>query len=142
MEVNYAVLCDHAIAAPNAKSSIIGIFQQVNVDKLPFTLPTFYLAFELAFASVERGQEYEALIRIDDADGGSLATLGAKLRVPHADARGEPYRLAQAIGIHGLVFTKLGGHQVSILVNGEVRKQISVDVVRAKAPEQPDLPET
>lgn len=141
MQFNYGFLCDYAMISNEGKGSIIGIFKQVNVPSLPFQLPSFFVAFEIGVHPSEMNREFDLRVEFVDADGGKIWGVDGKINIQGKAPPGSRPAMLQHIHISGLTFTRTGGHEVNVLINGEVKGSIPFDVVRVSPPRTPNIPQ-
>lgn len=122
-EVSWIHCCDYAALGANNKGILVGIFNRVLVDKVPFTPPLpFYVVFELT----DGLGEYDVGLQIEPP-GGEIATIPPrKMLLPH------PLATAAWIGALGYRFDCIGKYGIVPVIDGEphLAKRTVIDVVR------------
>ena len=82
MHVQYVALCDQIILGTDGRPSLIGLFNDLNVPTLPFTLPRLAFAARLLLTAEEVGRGYKVEIVISDPAGNELGRPGGDLALP------------------------------------------------------------
>jgi uncharacterized protein DUF6941 len=72
MQINFAHLCDYASVSREGKLSVMGIFDKINAQQLPYTHPQAFLAFQIEINSAEAGRPFAIEIHCVDADGNEV----------------------------------------------------------------------
>ena len=132
MEVKFAVLADYANITREGKLNVLGIFDVVNTSKFPVMLPTFYVVVSYSAGAAEFGTDKDVEIVLCDEDGNQLFKAKQVLNVIRPNKIGTLFTTNQIAGIVGFPFEKPGYYQFSILVNGEEKKTLSLDVNEVK----------
>lgn len=144
MKITFAHLGDYATVSREGKLSVLGIFANINLPKLPAQHPQMFLAFELEMGYAEAGRGIPLEIHCVDADGNKLFELKGEMQAdlpPGVKAKpGERRRIGQIMAIHNLKLTCIGAHEINIFVGGQLATTVPFTVTRIQSAEQPELP--
>ena len=132
MEVKFAVLADYANITREGKLNVLGIFDVINSPKFPIILPTFYVVVSYSAGAAEFGTDKNVEIVLCDEDGNPLFRAQQILRITRPSKAGTLFMTNQIAGIVNFPFNKPGTYQFSILVSGEEKKTISLQVNEIK----------
>ena len=84
MHVQYVALCDQVILATDGRPSLIGVFNDLQVPSIPFTLPRLAFAGRILFTAAEVGRSRKIEVAITDPAGAELGRPGGDLALPAA----------------------------------------------------------
>lgn len=140
MEVSLAVLADYVVVSHDQKLSILGIFNKINGVRAPGPFPSCFVVIVMELAAVEANREHDVEIRCMDADGGAVfdasgkfvasnVTTGTAIRANHV----------MQLGPH-IQLPRFGDYSISIIVNNDLKKNISFSFQQVQPPEPPQLP--
>ncbi|WP_419934564.1 DUF6941 family protein [Candidatus Palauibacter sp.] len=140
MEVSLAVLADYVVVSRDQKLSILGIFTNINGVQAPGPVPNCFIVIVMELAAVEANREHEVEIRCMDADGApvfdatgkfvaSNVTTGNAIRANHV----------MQLGPH-IQLPRFGDYSISIIINNDLKKEISFSFMQVQPPEPPQLP--
>lgn len=144
MEIPFAHLCDYATVSQEGKLSVLGIFTNINVTKIPATHPQMYLAFDLEMRAVEVDRQMQIEIHLVDADGEKLFTMKGSGQISTAEGAtpkpGVSVRSSQIMAMNGITFKRPGAHEINIFLNNSLAYTVSFKITRLKPPETGDTP--
>jgi hypothetical protein len=118
MEVVLAVVCDYANVSMEGKLNILGVFQELNPQVLPYSHPQMYLVVSFEAGAAEVGQQKHFRIVLLDTDGNEILLMEVRLWLKAARPGGRSY-INQVVGLQLTTFQRTGDHAFHILVNGE-----------------------
>ncbi|MCL6451825.1 MAG: hypothetical protein K6T75_11080 [Acetobacteraceae bacterium] len=129
MEVVFGVLADCANVSQEGKLNVMGVFDAIHGQGFPLIHPQMHVVVAMEASPAERGQTKSLEVKLLDADGRELGSVGACLAVPE-DAPGQTLKFNQIFQINGVKFDRPGDYAFHILVNGEERRRIGFSVHR------------
>ncbi len=133
MECTLALVADAANREEKGKLNVLGVFDQITADKFPYAIPQFFIVVRFSASPAEFGLKKEFQIVLLDPDGKPMARIGGKGAVPTPDSGGRA-SLELILGMANVPFQRAGRHAISILVGGEEKGSIPLDVVQDKGP--------
>ena len=117
--IEWAFVCDSAYVDASGKASIIGAFENITADTLPFSHPQMSIAVGLKLALNE---EVEVNTVIITAHGKEIARTTPQ-KVTRADAQGAS-TLMVIFAYYGTTFSEIGQHHIEILLDGNTARFI------------------
>ena len=138
MEVTLAVLADYCNVSSEGKLNVMGIFDVLRSPRFPCTHPAMQLVMTFEFPSTELGRETPVEVQLIDTDGRKLWELPTTVIPTRAAAEEsvEPFRVNQVVLVQNLTFQKPGDYEFAILVRGEEKRRVRLEVCRAGNNEQ------
>ena len=128
MEVSLALLADAANITANGKLNVLGAFTNINArGGFPHTHPVMTLVIKFEADRFEAGAEKEIEVVVSDPDGGELARLNAKAKLPESTGP-DPISAMMQLQFTSLQFAKAGPHAFVILVGGDVKQRVPFKV--------------
>ena len=82
MHVQYVALCDQIILGNDARPSLIGVFNDLQLPNFPFTLPRLSFAARILMTAEEVGRSYKVEVSISDPSGQEVGRPGGDLTLP------------------------------------------------------------
>jgi hypothetical protein len=82
MHVQYVALCDQVIMSTDGRPSLIGVFNDLQVATLPFTLPRIGFAARLLFTGDEVGRSHQIELVMTDPGGTEIGRPGGEITLP------------------------------------------------------------
>ena len=82
MHIQYVVLCDQVIMGQDARPSVIGVFNDLQVPALPFTIPRLAFAARMLFTADEAGREHHLEVAITDPAGKEIGRPAGDISLP------------------------------------------------------------
>ena len=133
MHVQYATLCDQVILGNDGRPSIIGVFNDLQVVSLPFTMPRVAFAARILFTADEVGKSHKVEVVIRDPAGAELGRPGGDLALPPAPAGVDT--VAVDIPLHFDLFevTQTGRYTFLLQVDGTATAGVQLAVRQAAA---------
>lgn len=131
MDIAFALLADAANISREGKLNILGAFDRIYGGKFPLTWPRMVLVTRFVASPAEYGSEKSLEIVTLDADGKRLASASGKMRVPSGQA-GRQLKINHVLPM-SITFPDAGPYSIEILVNGEPKAAVPLDVVLREA---------
>jgi len=126
MNIEGFLLCD-AATDQRGKLNVLGAFDNIFAQKMPFHYPACALAARVRFDKSEEG-EHAISINIMDQDGASIGPkLNGKIAVRVPDPQGTS--VANLIlNIHRLEFKKYGKYWIDLDIDGTILASVPLQV--------------
>jgi hypothetical protein len=128
-----AVLADSANVSQEGKLNLLGIFENIQARQFPVTHPSLALVFIITGDSGDVGSPHKLKVDFVNADGKSFLKVEGDIQFQKAPSGAKP-RANQIININGLPIEKPGRYEFKIIINGEERTSVPVDVLQVGAP--------
>lgn len=133
IKVPLALLVDSANVSQEGKLNLLGIFDNIRSAQFPALHPSVALVFTLTGESGDIGSPHKLKVDFVNADGKSFLKIEGEVRFGKTSPGVKP-RANQIININGLPLEKPGKYEFKIIINGEERASIPLDVLQAEAP--------
>ena len=127
MDIAFALLADAANISREGKLNILGAFDRIYGAKFPLTWPRMMLVTRFVASPAEYGTEKSLEIVTLDADGKRLGTASGKMKVPQGQG-GRPLKINHVVPMT-MTFPSAGQYSIEILVNGEPKAAVPLEVV-------------
>ena len=140
MEVDLALLADHAVVTDDKKLVIVGVFKAIGVPALPAVHPRMSLALQLTAQLPDQPGELQhvLLLRMIDPDGHEIINpFRADINLEH-EGRGGEASLPLALTIPTVQFETEGPHSVDVFIDDVFQERVSFEVVLARRPNSED----
>jgi hypothetical protein len=82
VHVQYVALCDQVILGNDGRPSLIGVFNDLQVATIPFTLPRIAFAARILFTREEAGQPHAVDVLMTDPAGKEIGRPGGEVSLP------------------------------------------------------------
>ncbi len=135
MDVAFALLADAANISREGKLNILGAFDRIYGSKFPLTWPRMMLVTRFVVSAAEFGTEKSIDIITLDADGKKLGSASGKMTVPAGQA-GRQLKINHVLPMT-LTFPAPGQYSIEILINGEPKAAVPLEVVEREQEKQP-----
>lgn len=122
--IDWAFLCDYAFVDASGKSSIIGIFENINARSLPTTHSQMYIALGM---KLNPGDNFEVSSKITSPTGKEIAQVNPQRITIPANAPGVGKGVV-AFGFYGTKFSETGEHHIEIFLDGNSIHFIPVNI--------------
>jgi hypothetical protein len=86
VHVQYVALCDQVILGNDGRPSLIGVFNDLQVATIPFTLPRIAFAARILFTREEAGQPHAVDVLMTDPAGKEIGRPGGEVSLPQIPA--------------------------------------------------------
>lgn len=86
MHVQYVTLCEHVIVGQDGRPSLIGVFNDLQVGTLPFTLPRLAVAARILFTADEASRKHTVELVMTDPSGQEIGRPGGEIDLPKLPA--------------------------------------------------------
>ncbi len=128
------VLADSANVSREGKLNLLGIFENIHAIGFPVTHPALALIFGIEADTGDAIREHDMVIDVVDSDGKSIANITGKLKFGQATTG--KVRSNQIIFFNGMQFSKPGMYEFKIIINGEERAFVPLELIEHKLPKQ------
>ena len=128
MEVKFAVVADFASVTSDGKLNILGLFDQINPQGLPFVLPLLYIVVVFDAGIAEAGSNKNLRTVLMDADGRQVFENAMEFTLPPPLPGQTKIVVNQVLAVAGLRFEKPGAYQFSILIGDDEKRSIGLTV--------------
>ena len=136
MDVAFALLADAANVSREGKLNILGAFDRIYGAQFPLTWPRMVLVTRFIASAAEYGQEKSIEIITIDADGKRLGAATGKMQVPTPKSSGRALKINHVLPMT-VTFPGPGEYSIEILVNGEPKAAVPLEVVARQDGQQP-----
>jgi hypothetical protein len=82
MHVQFVALCDQVILGNDGRPSLIGLFNDLQVANIPFTLPRLAFAARILFTREEAGRPHKVEVVMTDPGGKEIGRPGGEVSLP------------------------------------------------------------
>jgi hypothetical protein len=82
VHVQYVALCDQVILGNDGRPSLIGVFNDLQVATIPFTLPRLAFAARILFTREEAGRPHAVEVLMTDPGGKEIGRPGGEVSLP------------------------------------------------------------
>lgn len=121
--VDWAHLCDYAFFDENRKVCIIGVFDCINVVRVPTTHTRAVLAVEF---KGDPEEILESRVQVLRPDHGELLNTGGSIQL---SSIGHAHLI---LGMDNLNLPDVGPYEIRLLVNGKISKIVPFEVRRVR----------
>ena len=128
MEVAFALLADAANVSREGKLNILGAFDRIYGTKFPLHWPRMVLVTRFEASAAEFGSEKSLEIVTMDADGKQLGKASGKMKIGEGRS-GRQIKINHVLPM-GMTFPAAGEYSIEILVNGEPKATVPLEVVQ------------
>lgn len=129
MEVALALLADAANATATNKLNVLGVFTNINTPVLPYHHPAMTLVLKFDADPVEENTDKNIQIVLVDPDGRELNRFDIQSHLPADPTPGAPIEVLIQLTLNGVRFERSGPHAYVVLVNGETKARVPLNVV-------------
>lgn len=131
MDVAFALLADAANVSREGKLNVLGAFDRIYGSTFPLTWPRMVLVTRFVVSPAEFGAEKSLEIITMDADGKRLGQATGKMKVPDRQS-GRELKINHILPM-AMRFPAPGQYSIEILVNGEPKAAVPLEVVERAA---------
>ncbi len=128
MDVAFALLADAANISREGKLNILGAFDRIYGTKFPLQWPRMVLVTRFEASAAEYGSEKSLEIVTLDADGNRLGSASGKMKIGTGQS-GRQIKINHVLPM-GMTFPAPGQYSIEILVNGEPKAAVPLEVVQ------------
>jgi len=128
------VVADSANVSKEGKLNIFGIFQRILASSFPATHPSLALVFTIEADSGDTASEHALMVDLVDSDGKRIANIDAKIKF--AQVPGKKANHNQIVLLNGLNFPKPGMYEFKIIINGEERAFVPLELSEIETPKK------
>lgn len=138
MELKVFLLADHANIS-NDKLNIIGVFDTITSQQFPFKFPSMHLAIKFVTEQEEIDVEHTIKVQFVDQDEEEIANGEGSFTMPgSATGHRSKATLNFSIAMRDIVFEKPSHYEVRLIVDGELKGTIMLEVVQLENPPKVD----
>ncbi|MFA5777059.1 MAG: hypothetical protein WC906_01310 [Parcubacteria group bacterium] len=121
VKLNFLHVCENASISREGKLSVIGIFNQIRFNRLPAVYPIFFIVVGLT------GDEgvYSEEIQIISPDG----EIAASVKNDNVEIKENGGSTNFLSSFAGFVFSKQGKYSIRVLVDGNPKDEITIEIV-------------
>jgi hypothetical protein len=128
MEVTLALLADAANSTANNKLNVLGVFSNINPPIIPYTHPTMTLVVKFEADPVEANTKKTIQVVLLEPDGRELHRLEIEATLPPAGDAGHILEVVMQMALNGIKFERPGPHAFVVMVNGETKRRVPLNV--------------
>ena len=82
MHVQYVALCDQVVLGNDGRPSLIGVFNDLQVAAIPFTLPRLAFVARILFTREEADRKHPIEVLMTDPSGKEIGRPGGEVSLP------------------------------------------------------------
>lgn len=138
MDVAFAILADGANISREGKLNVLGAFDRIYGSAFPLTWPRMVLVMRFIASPAEFGSEKSLEIVTLDADGKRLGQATGSMQV-RAGQTGRSAKIDHVLAM-AMTFPAPGQYSIEVLVNGEPKATVPLEVVQQEQPAQGEAP--
>jgi hypothetical protein len=131
MQVKLAVLADYANVTTEGKLNILGIFDRIQVARLPAVHPQMQFILRLEAHPAERDRAHGLEIRLHDPDGKTAFELKGEV-VPRGGGPVETISSNQIVTINNLNLEQTGEFLFVVFVDNDLKAELPLVVEQAR----------
>ena len=139
MDVSVAALSDYALIDQQEKLSIVGIFGTLGATAEPITHPKMCLVLVFQASRGDYGRVREWIVEVTDSDGRPVSKrIGGEIRI---DGTPEFPPIANIIvNFDNYTFPKFGTYSFTVFIDGDIKKELRLEVRQVQAQQSPPPP--
>lgn len=136
MDVSVAALSDYALIDQQEKLSILGIFGTLGATAEPITHPKMCLVLVFQASRGDYGRVREWIVEVTDSDGRPVSKrIGGEIRI---DGTPEFPPIANIIvNFDNYTFPKFGTYSFTVFIDGDIKKELRLEVRQVQAQQSP-----
>ncbi len=136
MDVSVAALSDYALIDQQEKLSILGIFGTLGATAEPITHPKMCLVLVFQASRGDYGRVREWIVEVTDSDGRPVSgRIGGEIRI---DGTPEFPPIANIIvNFDNYTFSKFGTYSFTVFIDGDIKKELRLEVRQVQAQQSP-----
>lgn len=131
MHVQFVALCDQVILSVDGKPSLIGIFNDIQVQQLPVRLPRASLAARILFTPEEAGRKHKVEVVITDPSGTEIGRPGGEVELPPPPPGLDTVAVDLPLQFDGFELTAMGRYTFLLHVDGSPAAAVQLAVRQA-----------
>src|SRR5690242_13495454 len=132
MHVQYVALCDQVILSTEGRPTLVGVFNDLQVQTLPITLPRIAFAARLLFPSDELGVTRRVEVVISDPTGKEIGRPGGDLALPSPIAEVDSLAIDVPLQFDFFEIATSGRYTFLLHVDGMPHAAVQLAVRQAK----------
>ena len=128
-----ALLADYANVTRDGKLNLMGVFNIINAQVLPWVHPQMQLVLQFEVGPADWETEKGIEVKIVDADGNPVSAIQGNVKVARLQGD-KPLQINSIMSINNLKFSKDGDYFFVIRLDGQIEREIPLRVNYAPAP--------
>lgn len=129
MDATLAVVCDYANYSADGKLNVLGVFQQIQAQGYPTVFPRLYLVASFSASPAEANTQKQIDVVLLDGDGHEMSRTVQTVTVVPSGQPGIRSIVNLIVMLDMLHFPAAGNYSFSILVGGEEKRSVSLQLV-------------
>ena len=131
MECTLALVADAANTETGGKLNVLGVFDVIYSEKFPYVIPQFFVVVRFSAGPAEFGLKKQFQLVILNPDGQPIGRIDGKGTVPTPDSGGRA-NVELIVRMVNVPFEKPGRYAIAVLVGGEEKASIPLEIVERK----------
>ena len=128
LRIALSAIADTANISKEGKLNITGIFNSINVAGFPAAHPSMVLVFVIEGERSEAQSEHKLKVDLIDEDGNHvIPSIEGNIRFADIPPSGSIHA-PQILHLVNVQFKKEGHHEFKIIINGEVRASVPINI--------------
>ena len=127
MKLPILLVADYANTTVDGKLNVMGIFQNISAGTFPTMHPEMFVIAQFAAGPAEYGRKFKIEIKLLDEDAKELVSFSTDAQVPQG-LPGQPIQMPVILRLVNTVFPNPGTYQFSVLVDGDEKESLSIQV--------------
>jgi hypothetical protein len=123
MQLDFAFLADAAQVDASGKLSVLGVFDRIQALEFPTRHPRMALVLRLASGAEDEG-DHAVEILLHGPGGEEVLRLDGQVRFGGGLPSGAQSRMAQVLNLDGVVFSRPGLYEFSILLDRKLTARL------------------
>lgn len=135
MNVAAALLVDEVTKHPDGRVDLLGLFEEIYIERVPFALDNLSLFVDLELSPEDKGKRHTMEVRLSDGGGTEAVSLAQKITFDVPGEADYPRPTAQLDLIFPNVqFHRFGPHYLDIVLDGRIARRVYLGIQPRKAP--------
>jgi len=131
MHVQYVALCEQVILGNDGRPSLIGIFNDLQVGTIPFTLPRLALAARILFTADEVARKHNVEVVMTDPSGQEIGRPGGEIALPQMPTGLESVAVDLPLQFDLFQVTSAGRYTFLVHVDGAPTAGVQLNIRQA-----------
>jgi hypothetical protein len=128
MQAKMAVLAEAANTTADGKLNVLGIFNKVRVNQVPFQHPHMAIVVMFEASPGEKGTQHKIRIVLIDEDGKAIAPPPEMNFIIPDNLPGADVEFNLVMNMVGVVFQRFGRHRIDITLDGTSIQQLPLTI--------------
>ena len=128
LRIALSAIADTANISQEGKLNITGIFNSINATSFPAVHPSMVLVFVIEGERSEAQSEHKLKVDLIDEDGNLvIPSIEGNIKFAEIPPSGSIHA-PQILHLVNVQFKKQGHHEFKIIINGEVRASVPINI--------------